>query len=100
MKKKEYKFVPAYHEWHFVDEEGNILLVWDDPVDDLFYATPTPSTVEEVWDICHDFYLSVHNAFEEGEQEYNGITAEEFSKLPPNCEDIMAQALYNYYIEP
>ena len=91
-----YSFVPGYYEWHFLDRDnpGKILFNLQDPVEDMEGI----KNISELEDFCHDAITSAHNAFEEGEEEVDGVTKEDFLLLPGYAERIMAKALYDSYI--
>lgn len=57
-----------------------------------------PKTYDDVFNIVHEYWFLAHNALEEGEKEFAGIPSKRFLLLPPNAEDIIAQALYNAYV--
>ena len=105
-----FAFVPGYYEWHFIDmkKPKQILLNWVDPGDSLLVyqdgdgndlEEPQPMTYEQVLDECEDFINVTKSNFDLGEDDYcHNNKKELFDKLPNNAAEIMAKALYNYYI--
>lgn len=104
-----YQFVPAYYEWHLVNKDGDILLSMEDPEESLCYETdtngqlldePEPfTTLEEVHDFCKDFIETEKMCVEsEPQKETVHGNDEHIFDLPDNAADIMAQALYDYYV--
>lgn len=100
MAKRNFKFVPAYYEWHLVDKKDNIWHNMLDPGEDLLCEENTePMTLEEVIDFCSDELNNAQMCYNEGE-DYNGIhpeislTADELKEAA----NIMGKALYDYYI--
>ena len=96
MANKEYRFVPAYYEWHLIDEEGNILLNWDDPIEELCDL----KTIDDVWAECNHFVEAERvTVLEEGFESLHGNTAEMLNKLPDDkiFLPIMAEALFYAY---
>ena len=96
MKEKEYKFVPAYYEWHLVDEEGTVLLNMNDPAEEMALC----KTYDDVKTEVEDFIVATKQEFDcwPDEKTIDGNTPEMFDKLPSNAVEIMAQALYDYYV--
>lgn len=102
-----YQFVPAYYEWHFVDGDGNVLLNWVDPVESLYYEWDEDgeyldepkqfTTYDEVLCECQA-YIETGDMNLEDDDEYHGVSREDWEQLPENAAEIMAMALYNYYI--
>ena len=102
-KGKNYAFVPAYYEWHFIDTRHpeRVLLNWIDPVEDIFtdYNHNNPmTTFDEVFNECNFFVSHGIECFENGTGSYYGVTEKDFMQLPVCASRIMAQALYNDYI--
>ena len=92
---KKYSFVPAYYEWHFLDEDGNILLNWVDPMD-CFNGNLTD--IETVRNECDNFINQRRdNLLLGGQDPFHCNTLECLDKLPGNAAHIMAAALFNYY---
>ena len=94
-----FALVPAYYEWHLIDtnKPQEVLFNIVDPLEDLYdYPDGTPSTYEEVvsW-MESSIDLALQRA-EDGE-DWNGVIVNKNS-LPDNAAEIMAAALYNYYI--
>lgn len=111
MNNPHYTFVPAYGEWHFINTNrpDEVLLNWVDPVDSLYhewdedgnsYDEPQMMTsYDEVFNECDMFILTTINVFENGETDLpHNNKQEQFNKLPSNAAEIMAHALYDYYI--
>lgn len=94
-----YRFVPAYYEWHLTDEEGNILHCMADPSDEMFQENGDALTLAEVVEFCEHDLIWADGLYRDGE-EYNGVYIEEgfTPKEIAKFSDIMATALYNYYI--
>ena len=111
-KRNNYVFRPAYYEWHLTDGDGRTLLNWVDPAE-YFYIyededgndleEPRPMTYEQVLAECED-YIECGNMFfreadEQDEREgYHGVRRREWEQLPDNAAEIMAKAIYEYYI--
>ena len=100
MAKRNFKFVPAYYEWHLVDKKGNIWHNMLDPGEDLLEEEEAePMTLENVIDFCSDELTNAQECYNQG-KDYNGIrpesslTAEELKEAA----NIMGKALYDYYI--
>lgn len=108
MATSNYQFVPAYYEWHFINKDGKVLLNWVEPAENLYFEydeegeeldEPRLMTdIDEVLMECESYINFGNMAFNEGETHYNGVCKDDFAELPKNAADIMAQALYNYYI--
>ena len=103
---KQHEFIPAYYEWHFIDTENpkQVLLNWVDPIDDLYIyqdkdgndlKEPLPMTYEQVLRKCECF---INMAQSNIENDTHGNKKELLDLLPSNAADIMATALYDYYI--
>ena len=110
-KRDDYTFRPAYYEWHLVDGNGRLLLVWVDPADNFFIyedeqgnelPEPLPMDFDQVKAECEG-YIETGNMFfddadDEDEREgYHGVKREAWERLPKNAADIMARALYQTY---
>ena len=109
-KKKSYRFIPAYYEWHLVDDKGKVILCMEDPIEDLMNYCDDEgndyppgeekmmTTIDEVKDMCEDFISSIQRCFEDNPgKSVDGNTEKMFSKLPKNAADIMAEALFYAY---
>lgn len=102
-----YSFVPAYYEWHFIDDNGNVLLNMKDPFEVLFDETdesgqlleqPRPiTTLDGVLDVCKDF-IEVEKMCLDSEENSGQGNDERIFDLPDNAAEIMAHALYDFYI--
>jgi len=104
-----YSFVPAYYEWHLIDDNGNVLLNMKDPFEMLFDETdesgqlleqPRPiTTLDGVLDVCKDFIEVEKMCLE---SDYPASTShgnnDSIFDLPDNAAEIMAKALFDYYI--
>lgn len=104
-----YAFVPAYYEWHFIDTRTNeVLLNWCDPVDSLFIYQdedgndldePIPMDLDQVESECEDFINVTRMNLELENEDYpDNNTLMGLDELPANAVEIMANALYNYYL--
>ena len=104
---KDYAFVPAYYEWHFIDTRTNeVLLNWNDPIDSLYVYQnedgddldePIPMDLEQVKSECEDFINITRMNLELGDSYPDGNTLMGLDELPKNAVEIMATALCNYY---
>ena len=96
---RNFQFVPAYYEWHLIDNNGNTLHNMVDPLDELFHEDGLPMNLEEVTDMCAEELHAAENAYAEG-NDYNGIMLSEgLSAIEEKkAAQVMAQALYNYYL--
>ena len=94
---KNYAFVPAYYEWHLIDtnEPDKVLLAIIDPCEECFDENGEPYSLEELSDWCSSCLVEeIRQAHKKGE-----IDREiELENIPPRVDDIMAHALYDYYI--
>lgn len=105
----EYQFVGAYYEWHFIDTTtGEVLLVMNDPSDDLYISEdqdgntldePEPMDYDQVLALCEGHIETAEANYNGGEDEFEGISEALFRKLPDNAAEIMAKALYEYYLQ-
>ena len=108
-KRTDYCFRASYGEWHFIDGNGKLLLVWVDPLDNLcteYDEEDKPvkePTYDEVLAECED-YIETGNIYfefaedEEDEREgYHGVRREAWERLPENAAEIMARTLYQSY---
>ena len=98
-----YALIPAYYEWHLVDTEQpqDVLLNINDPGEEMYWHdedadTDTPKTYEDVLEWAQDIIDTALRYAEEGE-EYEGVMVSE-DRLPDNAAEIIAKALYEYYI--
>lgn len=95
-----YKFVPAYWEWHLIDTEDNNKVVYNivDPWDDdLLNCNSLDDVRNYVWE-----ELNVErNAWDcyGGEPNYPHNALVNPFTLPDEIVDVMARALYDYYIK-
>ena len=111
--KGEYNFCPAYYEWHLTDHLGRVLLNWPDPSEEFYIHTdedgndldePRAMTYDEVVTECEAFIecgdLFFQAANDEDEREgYHGVHRKNWERLPLDAAEIMAKAVYEYYIE-
>ena len=97
---KNYYFVPCYYEWHFICEDApdEVLLNWTMPEENEDLCKL--KSLDEVYSLCEDYIECGRMNFDMGYKDYHGITKEMFDKLPENAANIMATALYNYYVKP
>jgi len=105
---KNYAFVPAYYEWHFIDTRTNeVLLNWNSPEDSLFVYQdedgndldePIPMDMDQLESECEDFINITRMNLEIGDSYPDGNTLMGLNELPKNAVQIMATALYNYYL--
>lgn len=102
-----YSFVPAYYEWHFIDKDGNVLLNMKDPSDGIYIGCDTNgqlldepvrfTTYDQMLDFCKDF-IEVEKMCLDNEEESGQGNDERIFDLPDNAAEIMAHALYYFYI--
>lgn len=102
-----YSFVPAYYEWHFVDEKGNVLLNMNDPSEDIYIEDDINgqlldepvrfTTYDQMLDFCKDF-IEVEKMCLDNEEDSGHGNDERIFDLPDNAAEIMAKALFDYYI--
>lgn len=92
-------FIPAYYEWHLVDENGKILYAMDDPVDCIFTDDFECKTLEDVLMVVDGLLETEENNWKIG---YDSTSERQclidFADLPDNTAEVMAQALYDYYV--
>lgn len=101
-----YQFIPAYYEWHFIDADNpdDVLLTMHDPVESLYKGDDSDELmddIDDVYSVCEDYINTtrMNLELEDEKEDHNGNTLDGLDELPANAADIMAQALYNYYIE-
>ena len=111
-KRDNYVFRPAYYEWHLTDGDGRTLLNWVDPADNFYIYEdedgndldePQPMTYEQVLAECEDYIECGNMFFREADEQdehdgYHGVRRREWEQLPDNAAEIMAKAIYEYYI--
>lgn len=100
--------MPAYYEWHLVNENGDIMLSMSDPLDSLYYETDIDgnlldepelfTSLDEVLDMCREFIEVEKRCIESDFEESVNGNDERIFDLPDNAADIMAQALFDYYV--
>lgn len=98
---RQFRFIPAYYEWHLLDEENNILHNWPDPVEELFDAeTGEPIPPEEIKWLCREYLEMADEQYAQGE-DYNGILLNELQRLDEQeiaeASNVMFKALVDYY---
>ena len=103
----DYKFDPAYYEWHLTNRKGDVLLNWVDPVDNFFvsedddendvYDELRPMTYEEVLMECECFIEAGDMSFENGDKDYHGVSRKMWDKLPRGTAEIIAKRMFFYY---
>lgn len=96
---RQFKFEPAFYEWHLVDAEtGDVLHVFEDPAESIGDC----NTEKELED------ASVEILFEADECyarciDYGGLLLDNDKRLSEDeiyaAAKVMAEALYNYYIK-
>lgn len=96
---KKYRFIPGYYEWHLVDENGNILYVMQDPSEDLFNEQIECETLDDVRGVIEG---ELDTERQNWITNYEGNVARHalipFDELPKSTCEIMARALYDYYV--
>lgn len=112
-KRDNYVFRPAYYEWHLTDGNGRTLLNWVDPADNFYIYEdedgndldePKPMTYEQVLAECEDYIETGNTFFREADEQderegYHGVHRREWKQLPDNAAEIMAKAIFQYYIQ-
>lgn len=98
---RQFRFVPAYYEWHLLDEENNILHNWPDPVEELFdEETGEPLPPEEIKWLCSEYLEMADEQYAQGE-ECNGILLNELQRLDEQemaeASNVIFKALVDYY---
>lgn len=95
-----YKFIPAYWEWHLIDVENNnkVVYVIVDPWDDeeLRKCKNLEDVRNYIWDDVNVERNSWDGYDGEPSCPHNALVNPFI--LPDNIVDIIAQALYDYYI--
>jgi hypothetical protein len=100
---RQFSLIPAYYEWHLIDDETHETLHnLVDPADELYHEDGTPRSLEEITDWLNDELISADIAYSEND-EYNGIWLRNEKRLDqieeiPAAAKVMAETLYNYYI--
>lgn len=94
-----YQFIPAYYEWHLIDEQGEVLHNMADPVEGLFDENGEALTLESIKEFCEGDLLCAENAYR-NDYDYNGIRLKESltDEQIKAAVEVMAEALYNYYV--
>lgn len=101
---RQFSFIPAYYEWHLIDNETHETLHnLIDPVDWLYHEDTTPKSLEELRNFFIEDLIAADIAYSEN-TEYNGIWLCDEKRLDqleeiPAAAKLIADTLYNYYIE-
>lgn len=100
---RQFNLIPAYCEWHLIDNETHETLHnLVDPADELYHEDGTPQTLEELTNWLNKELISADIAYSKND-EYNGIwlrnekRLDQFEEIPAAAK-VMAETLYNYYI--
>ena len=101
---RQFNLIPAYYEWHLIDNEThetlhNII----DPIDVLYYDDGTHMSLEELTNWAKEDLITADIAYS-ANGDYNGIWLRDEKRLDPINEiptaaKVIAETLYNYYIE-
>lgn len=101
---RQFSFIPAYYEWHLIDNEShetlhNII----DPIDLLYNDDGTHMSLEELTSWVKEDLIAADMAYSEN-TEYSGIWLCDEKRLDqvkeiPAAAKVIADTLYNYYIE-
>ena len=96
---RDFRFEPAYYEWHLVDvDTEEVLHRTDDPAEGMCEY----NTIEQLEDASRNALLDT-DAFYENGLDYEGVFLESDKRLTIEEIDaaakVMAEALYNYYIK-
>ena len=100
---RQFSLIPAYYEWHLIDDETHETLHnLIDPADELYHEDGTPRSLEELTNWLNEELISADIAYSEND-EYNGIWLRNEKRLDqieeiPAAAKVMAETLYNYYI--
>jgi hypothetical protein len=100
---RQFSLIPAYYEWHLIDNDTHETLHnLVDPADELYHEDGTPKTLEELTNWLNEELISADIAYSEN-NEYNGIWLRNEKRLDqieeiPAAAKVMAETLYNYYI--
>lgn len=100
---RQFSLIPAYYEWHLIDDETHETLHnLIDPADELYHEDGTPRSLEELTNWLNEELISADIAYSE-DDEYNGIWLRNEKRLDqieeiPAAAKVMAETLYNYYI--
>ena len=104
-------FEPAYYEWHLTDKRNRIVLNWVDPADNFFvsedddendvYDELRPMTYDEVLTECEEFINVGNMAFDDGDEDYHGVSQKDWERMPADAAEVMAKRMFFYYcLEP
>ena len=96
---QKYRFVPADDEWHLVDENGKVLYSMPDPFDELFNECIECENLDDVRGVVDSELDGEKTNWEinyEGTEERHALVP--FDKLPKSTCELMARALYDYYV--
>jgi hypothetical protein len=100
---RQFSLIPAYYEWHLIDNDTHETLHnLVDPADELYHEDGTPRSLEELTNWLNEELISADIAYSEN-NEYNGIWLRNEKRLDqieeiPAAAKVMAETLYNYYI--
>lgn len=100
---RQFNLIPAYYEWHLIDNDTHETLHnLIDPADEIYHEDGTPKTLEELTNWFNEELISADIAYSE-DDEYNGIWLNEEKRLDqieeiPAAAKVIAETLYDYYI--
>lgn len=96
---KKYRFIPGYYEWHLIDDKGKVLYVMQDPSEELFNEQIECETLDDVRGVIEG---ELDTERQNWITNYEGNVARHalipFDELPKSTCEIMARALYDYYV--
>lgn len=101
---RQFNIIPSYWEWHLIDNETHETLHnLIDPSDMLYHDDGTPLSLEELRSWFNEDLIAADIAYSEN-GEYNGIWLCDEKRLDqieeiPAAAKVIADTLYNYYIE-
>lgn len=101
---RQFSLIPAYYEWHLIDNETHETLHnLIDPADELYHEDGTPRSLEELTNWLNEELISADIAYSEND-EYYGIWLRNEKRLDqieeiPAAAKVMAETLYHYYID-
>lgn len=100
---RQFSLIPAYYEWHLIDDETHETLHnLIDSADVLYHEDDTPKSLEELTSWVEEELITADIAYSENDT-YNGIWLCNEKRLDqieeiPAAAKVIAETLYNYYI--
>ena len=99
-------FDPAYYEWHLTDKRNRIVLNWVDPIDNFWINEDEQGnetedyramTYNEVLTECESYIEVCDMSFENGDEDYHGVSQKDWQRMPADAAEVMAKRMFLYY---